>query len=167
MRKGSDKMRGTNKYEIIDAPKKNGMKVSRGDRSIEMSPEVSMQICKQMTDLGTKLISEVGGITVGYFKTQADMYYGELNTYIKNQTIKSDERKIILAQFEKLANEYSDLIKQTENKEKREELFDVYKRLSDTQSEFYLNALRNDNGGNERPEKPNLLKGIKSLFSRK
>ena len=126
-----------------------------------------MQICTQMTTLGTQLISEIGGITVGYFKTQAAMYYGELNTYIQNQTLKSDERKIILGQFEKLSNDYSELIKQTDDKEKKEELFDMYKRLSDIQSTLYLEALKSDNEGNVRPGRPDLLSGLKNLFSRK
>ena len=70
------------------------------------------------------------------------MYYGELNTYIKNQTLKSDERKIILGQFEKLSNDYSELIKQTDDKEKKEELFDMYKRLSDIQKYHWTSIMK-------------------------
>ena len=55
-----------NEYEIVEKTNKKGMTISKGDKSIEMSPEVSMQICTQMATLGTQLISEVGGITVGY-----------------------------------------------------------------------------------------------------
>ena len=57
-----------NEYEIVEKTNKKGMTISKGDKSIEMSPEVSMQICTQMATLGTQLISEVGGITEGYFK---------------------------------------------------------------------------------------------------
>lgn len=156
-----------NKYEIVEEPNKNGMTISKFDKSIEMSPEVSMQICTQIADLGTQLISEAGGITVGYFETQAEMYYGQLNTYIKNQTLKSDERKILLAQFEKLSNDYSEKIMQTDDKEKKEELFNMYKRLSDVQSSLYLEALKTENEGKGIPGKPDLLSGLRNLFSRK
>ena len=49
-----------NEYEIVEKTNKKGMTISKGDKSIEMSPEVSMQICTQMATLGTQLISEVG-----------------------------------------------------------------------------------------------------------
>ena len=33
-----------NEYEIVEKTNKKGMTISKGDKSIEMSPEVSMQI---------------------------------------------------------------------------------------------------------------------------
>lgn len=44
-----------NEYEIVEKTNKKGMTISKGDKSIEMSPEVSMQICTQMATLGTQL----------------------------------------------------------------------------------------------------------------
>ena len=80
--------------------------------------------------------------------------------------MKSDVRKIILGQFEKLSNDYSELIKQTDDKEKKEELFDMYKRLSDIQSTLYLAALKSDNEGNGRPGRPDVLSGLKNFFKK-
>lgn len=61
------------------------------------------------------MISGIGHVTVEYFKTQAAMYYAELNAYIENQTLKSEERKSILKHIEKLTDEYKGLICQTDH----------------------------------------------------
>lgn len=52
---------------------------------------------------------------------------------------------------------------------KKEELFDMYKRLSDIQSTLYLAALKSDNEGNGRPGRPgrpDVLSGLKNFFKK-
>lgn len=157
---------GKNKYEVIETPKNHGMKITKGDRTIEMSPEMTKEACMQMANLGIGFISEVGGVTVEYFKTQADMYYGDLKAFVQNQTLKSEERKQILNQFQQLTSEYSELIKQTDDDDKRVILIDTYKKLSEVTANLYLGALERDGGSIERPRRPDLLAGIKRLFSK-
>lgn len=65
-----------NEIQVIDNYNR-GMSVSKGDRIIEFSPELSQQICTEMISLGTQLISETGRVTIEYFNTQANMYYAE------------------------------------------------------------------------------------------
>ena len=157
---------GKNEYEVMETPKNHGMKITKGDRTVEMSPEMTREVCTQMAALGTQLISVVGGVTIEYFKTQADMYYGELKAFVQNQTLKSDERKQILSEFQQLTRDYSEMIKQTDDSEKRDILIDTYKKLSEVPANLYLGALERDGGSIERPRKPDLLAGIKRLFSR-
>lgn len=157
---------GKKEYEVMETPKNHGMKITKGDRTVEMSPEMTREVCNQMAALGTQLISEVGGVTIEYFKTQADMYYGELKAFVQNQTLKSDERKQILSEFQQLTRDYSEKIKQTDDSEKRDILIDTYKKLSEVLANLYLGALERDGGIIERPRKPDLLAGIKRFFSR-
>ena len=145
-----------NEHGAIEVLGKNGM---------SLSPETSQQICSEMIALGAQLISETGRITVAYFRAQTEMYYGELKAYIENQTLKSNERMIILSAFERTPDEYSKLIAAAADKEKREELINAYKAISEIQSKFYQAALTADSEGMGRPERPNLIRGIKKLFS--
>ena len=143
-----------NEIQVLD--KNRGMRVTKGDRTVEFSPELSQQICTEMISLGTQLISETGCVTVEYFKTQATMYYAELNAYIGNQTLKSEERKSILKSIEKLTDKYAGLINETEDLEKREQLKSTYEFLVDKQSKLYMGALVTD-ASTKMPKKANLL----------
>lgn len=151
-----------NEIQVID--NNRGMRVTKGG-TVEFSPELSQQICAEMISLGTQLISETGRVTVEYFKTQATMYYLELNTYIENQTLKSEERKSILQSIEKLTDKYVDLINETEDFEKREQLKSAYEFFADKQSKLYMDALVTD-ASTRMPKKTSLLDGLKGLFSR-
>ena len=151
-----------NEIQVLD--KNRGMKVTKGDRTVEFSPELSQQICTEMISLGTQLISETGRVTVEYFKTQATMYYAELNAYIGNQTLKSEERKSILKSIEKLTDKYVDLINETEDLEKREQLKSAYEFFADKQAKLYMGALVVDDS-TKMPKKTNLVDGLKGLFS--
>lgn len=157
-------MRKINECEVVES-KKIGMTLRNGDKSIEFAPEISQQICTEMINLGRQFISEKGRITIEYFKVQANMYYEELNAYIKNQTLKSDERKEMLRMIEKITDQYSSLINETDNVEKQEQLKITYDFFVDKQMQMYMNSLKNDES-KERPSKPDLLTGIKRLFSR-
>lgn len=158
-------MSKNNEIKVIDK-KSSAMTVKRGDKSIEFSPELSQQICKEMISLGNQLISETGRVTVEYFKTQANMYYGQLNAYIENQTLKSNERMRMLKMIENLTDKYSSLINETDDVEKQKQLKAAYSFLVDKQTSLYTSALKA--GGNSKsPKKPDLLSGIKRLFSRK
>lgn len=158
-------MEKDNKIQVIDKSS-HGMRVSKGDRTVEFSPELSQQICTGMISLGTQLISETGRVTVEYFKTQASMYYAELNAYIYNQTVKSEERKSILQSIEKLTDTYVDLINETEDLEKREQLKSAYEFFADKQSKLYMGALVTD-ASTQMPKKTNLLSGLRGLFVHK
>lgn len=157
-------MSNMNEIEVVDS-KRNAMTVRKGDKIIEFSPEISKQICTEMISLGMQLISETGRVTVEYFNTQANMYYAQLNAYISNQTLKSNERKDILKMIEKLTDEYSTLINATDDVEKQEQLKATYNFFVEKQTKLYTDALKTD-VGTEMPHKPNLLSGIKRLFSR-
>lgn len=152
-------MNKDNEIQVID--NNQGMRVTKGNGSIELS----QQICSDIVSLGTQLISGTGRITVEYFKTQAAMYCAELNAYIENQALKSEERKSILRQIEKLTDKYTDLINQTDDAEKREQLMSIYELLMNKHSKLYIGALSVD-VSTQMPKKTNLLGGLKGLFSR-
>lgn len=151
--------------QVIDNKQKNGMRVQKGDRIVEMSPEVSVQMVNDLITLGTQLVSETGRVTVEYFETQANMYYGKLNAFISNQTLKSEERRMILQQMEKLTDKYVELINTTDDIEKREQLKSTYEFFSDKQSKLYMEALITDSK-TRIPKKPKLLSGLRNLFLR-
>ncbi len=153
-----------NEIQVIDNYNR-GIRVSSGDRIVEFSTELSQQICTEMISLGTQLISEKGRVTVEYFKTQASMYYAELNAYIGNQTLKSEERKSILKYIEKLTDKYVDLINETEDLEKREQLKSAYEFFADKQSKLYMGSLVTD-ASTQIPKKTSLLSELKGLFVR-
>ena len=158
-------MSENNEIEVIDK-KSVAMTVRKKDRSIEFSPELSQQVCTEMINLANQLISETGRVTVEYFKTQADMYYGQLNAYIGEQTLKSNERMEILREIEVLTDTYSSLINETDDVAKQEQLKSTYNFFVNTQTKLYTTAL--ESGANSKVlEKPDLLSGIKKLFSRK
>ena len=152
-----------NTIQVIDRNK--GMRLTKGGRTVEFSPELSQQICTEMISLGTQLICETGRVTVEYFKTQSAMYYAELNAYFGNQKLKSEERKSILKAIEKLTDKYVDLINETEDLEKREQLKMAYEFFADKQSKLYMGALVTD-ASTQMPKKTNILDGLKGLFSR-
>ncbi len=153
-----------NEVQVIDNYNR-GMSVSKGDRIIEFSPELSQQICTEMISLGTQLISETGRVTIEYFNTQANMYYAELNAYIGNQTLKSEERKSVLKYIEKLTDKYVDLINEAEDLEKREQLKSAYEFFADKQSKLYIDSLVSD-ASTQIPKKTSLLSELKGLFVR-
>ena len=133
-------MSGNNEIEVIDK-KSAAMTVRKGDKSIEFSPELSQQICTEMISLGTQLISETGRVTVEYFKTQANMYYGQLNAYIENQTLKSNERMEMLRMIERLTDKYSSLINETDDVAKQEQLKSTYNFFVDKQTKLYTHIM--------------------------
>lgn len=133
---------------------------------LELSPQFAQQLSVGMIDLGTQLVAEVGHITVEYFKSQIDMYNGELNAYQHNQEIKSEERKILLHEIEKIIDSYSDLMSKTDDKEKIEQLKTASGFLVDKVSEIYMRALECDSK-TKLPERIDILSGIKKLFSKK
>jgi hypothetical protein len=73
----------------------SGLQIRRGSTIFEFDLKALEDICNQMTTLGTEFISESSKVTVEYFRNQSNMYYAQLNAYISNQTMKSDERKQI------------------------------------------------------------------------
>lgn len=162
-----EKFMENNEYDIIKGSEKSEISVFKGEGGIEMPQELSVQICTAMVSLGSQLISETGKITIEYFKTQAEMYYGQLNAIIKNQIIKSNERQKILLEFSKLTDRYIELIERTNKKEEREELKNTYKMFSEIQTKLYMDALKADSGGTEILNRPNLLAGLKKIFAKK
>lgn len=157
-------MRKMNEVDVIE-PKKTAMTIRKGDKTIEFSPEVSQQICAGMISLGTQLISDTGKTAVDYFKTQANMYYGELNAYVSNQTLKSNERKEILKLIEKVTETYISLINETSEVDKQEQLKEAYNFFIEKQTKLYTEALTVD-ARTITPQRPDLLSGIKRLFSK-
>lgn len=151
-------MRKNNEIQVIDK-NNHGMRMRKGDKTVEVSSE----ICQEMATLGTQLISGVGGITVEYFKVQAEIYYAELNTYITERRINSEERRILLQQIEKMLDKYSDLINETDDLEKIEQFKSTYKFFVDTHSKIYMNSLNADLIKTV-PKRENPLSGLISMF---
>ena len=143
--------------EVIE-PQKVAMKVEKGDRTIEFSPELSQQMCIEIIDLGLQVISGAERVTVEYFKNQVDSYCKELDTYIKEKTIDSDERKQILKDIEKIIDRYIDEINQTSN-------FEKDKYFIDKLSNIYIENLR-ESKKTPMPKKTDWFAGVKNLFSR-
>lgn len=153
-----------NEVEVVECSE-SAMTVSKGTDSITFSPDIVLKICEGMIGLGVQLVAETGKVTVEYFQTQANMYYQELDTYIKEQTLYSDERKKVLDVMEKLTDKYSSLISETEDEKKRAQLIEAYDHLYDRQAKLYIEAL--DKVEKKTiPYKPDLLGGIKKLFSK-
>ena len=158
-------MKRKNEMVVAKPEKSYGMRVSRGDTSIEMSPEMTGQIYAEMINLGTELVKETGRVTVEYFKQQSEIYYGQLNAYVSTQSLRSEERRELLRQLDKLTDHYVDLISQEEDFVKKEELQKVYANMASVHSKLYIDALNADNQ-TQMPEKPNLLSGLRGLFAR-
>jgi hypothetical protein len=159
-------MKQENEIQVVGREHTKGMRIQRKDTSIEFSPEFSQHICSELINLGAKFISETGRVSVELFKTQADMYYGQLNAYISGQTLKSDERKIVLKQLEKLIDKYLDLMNKTDDLEKMKLIKSTYESVINAHSKLYLDALDKD-ASTQIPETPNLLKRFRNLFSKK
>ena len=147
----------SNEDNAIEVLNKNGMRLSKGDSHIELSPELSAQVCTKMISLGEQLISETRRITVEYFRTQTEMYFGELKAYIETQQLYSSERREILSMLEDVTRDYSRLIAEAPDKRTRKELIKYYKILSKDKSKLYLEALKAD----KRPQRPSLFRGTK------
>ena len=106
-----------NQIEVIS--KKNaGMRISRGETTIDFSPEATERLCSEIISLGQEFIVETSKMTVEYFQTQANMYYAQLNTYISEQAKYSEERNKVLDQLQELAYHLLELIRQTEDENK-------------------------------------------------
>lgn len=159
-------MRKNNEIQVIDRQSCGGIRVSKADRSIEFSPEISQQICSEIVSLGAQMISGTGKVTVEYFKTQADMYYAELNTYISNQGLKSEERKMILEDSKQATSGLLDLINKAKDSKEREELLVQYERLFNLHAKKYIAALHEDSS-TTRPQKSDLMSGLLRLFGKK
>ena len=151
-----------NEIEVI-SNKEPGLKVKSGNAKIEVSSESLSQICMNFINLGTRYISAAENMTVQYFTSQANMYYGQLNAYIKNQAQKSDERKMILQTLKDLTEHYSDLLSEVaENKKKRNALLDVYENLYSKSANLYKEVL-DKSMKEEIPKAPKMLKGLKGI----
>jgi hypothetical protein len=156
-----------NEVQVLDGKQDYSIRLQRGDNSIDFSPELSQQMCSEIINLGTQLISEAGRVTAEYFNSQVNMYYGQLSAYVEKQRLKSDERKIILSQLESITDKYLEVINETEDTDKREQYMSEYERMANVQSKIYLDALRVDSDSNEVPKIPNLLGGLRKLFHKK
>lgn len=158
-------MKEKDEIEVVEHCSDFGIKITANDKSIDFSPEMSQQICTAMVGLGAQLVAKTGAITVEYFKTQANMYQAELDTYFKNQTLNSDERKMILKQLNETTEEYSKYLKETDDPKKREALKENYLLFYNTSSEMYLKMF--DRHSEERmPGRIDLLHGLRKLLKR-
>lgn len=160
-------MKRENEIEVIERGSRTGhdMKVTKGDKTVEFSPELSQQLCNELISLGEQFIMTTGKVTVEYFNTQANMYYAKLNAFISNQTLKSDERRMIFQHIEKLTDKYVEWMKETDDPKKIELLKSQYTHVIDKHSEIYMNALDRDIG-TKIPSKPDLFKGLKKIFQK-
>ena len=116
--------------------------------------------------LTKSLISGIGNVTIESFKTEADMYYNQLNTYIDKQTINSNERMKILDIIERKTDKFMELIAQTDDVEKIEGIKGAFYPILDKLTNQYSEAL-DKNYKDELPQRPNMLSGLKNFFSRK
>ena len=154
-----------NEIEIVDR-NRGDISLIKGDRSIKVSNAMLQQIYTGMISLGIQFVSETGNVSVEYFKTQSDIYHGQLNAYIENQKIKSNERMDMLRVVEKLTEQYSLLINETDDVIRQEQLKNNYNFFVDKHIKLYTDTL-SFGANQEVPKKPDLLSEIKSFFSRK
>ena len=161
-----------NEVEVIDN-KEWGIKAQKGDTSAEFSLETSQQICDGLLNLGTSFITEAGMMTVEYFRTQAEMYYRDLDRYIQRQQQLGDERVTILQQMNHVGDEWLKRVDKEDNSERRKALLDEYDRLMDKHTNIYMQLLDKHMEKEPLPQTPNLLGGfglfggLKKLLPRK
>ena len=125
-------MNDKNEVEVIDK-KQYGMKVRKGDSEVEVSPEMAGEILDKVMNLGAAYIAGIENVTHQMFMKTSEMYYEQLDAYLKNQTIKSNERKMMLQKLNELTDKYSDLINETDDVEKKELLMKTYKFFAEEQ----------------------------------
>ena len=145
---------------------KKGLSYSTGSRNIELSQEATARICGELVTLATSFIAETGKITVETFRTQANIYYAQLNAYVNNQTLKSEERQIILNKLDKITDKFMNLIEQANTKEEKKELMNVYKEISSVHTKLYTDALEIDSNS-PIPKAPNFFGLLKNAFKNK
>ena len=159
-------MKKTNgEIEVIE-PQRTAMRIEKGDKIIEFSPELSQQICTEIIDLGSRLISGAERMTIEYFKSQVDSYSKQLDAYIESKKITSEERKGMLEKIEKAIDNYMCMINQVNNLENGKEYREVLELTIDTWSNLYIKALK-VNAKEKMPEKTNWFVGLKNLFTKK
>ncbi|MFR6592095.1 hypothetical protein [Catenibacterium sp.] len=158
-------MNDKNEVEVIDK-KQYGMKVRKGDSEVEVSPEMAGEILDKVMNLGAAYIAGIENVTHQMFMKTSEMYYEQLDAYLKNQTIKSNERKMMLQKLNELTDKYSDLINETDDVEKKELLMKTYKFFAEEQEKLYITALDKD-VTTSVPKPPKLFGGLKKLLSKK
>jgi hypothetical protein len=141
----------------------SGFQIQYGDIVVGVDSKTLEDICNRMVELGMELISEPGKVTVEYFRNQSIMYYAQLNAYISNQTLKSNERKNTLNLIMELANNYGDLINRTDAKDKIEALKFCYEKAMDSYTESYRQLLGSD-VESQIPEPRSLLRELQKIF---
>lgn len=154
-----------NQIEVI-SNKNTGMRISRGETTIDFSPEATERICSEIISLGQEFIAETSKMTVEYFQTQANMYYAQLNAYISVQAEYSKERNKILDQLQDLSYDCLKLIMQTEDKNKIDAIKKVHEDKIKGMIDYYTINLEKSIQ-KEIPKRRSLLKDLKQLFSNK
>ena len=148
-----------NDCEPIDISSSVGIRVSRDGKTLECSPEMAQRICNNVVDIAVQFISTAGTVTIEYIKEQGNMYYAQLDTFITEKALNSDERKLILTSINKLIDKIIELADQSNDSEKIVHLESMIKMYSN----LYEKALSED-AKIEMPKKPKLLKGVRKLF---
>jgi len=154
------------KYEmqVMNSKAESGMRIKKGDKSLEFSPEISQQICGELTSLAVQLISGAERITVDYFKNQSNLYLSELSAYMSAQTYQSEERKKMLEDANQAVLSLTETIKETDDVDKIEAIKSVCEMILEKRNQAYLKAL-DKNITDSRPKRPNLLEGLSNLFT--
>lgn len=134
-------------------------------KNIDFSSEISQQICTAMVGLGAQLVAKTGAITVEYFRTQANMYQAELDTYLKNQTLNWDELKMILKQIDETKEEYGKYLKETDDPKRREVLKEIYMLFCTISFGMSLKML-DRHSVEQVPKRVDLLHGLRKLLKR-
>lgn len=78
------------------------------------------------TGIARDFAGSISQVTLEYFNAQQNIYYEDLNAYIKDRQLKSSERLLILQDLSKMNESY---LKQLENAETDSEIEQVKKKL--------------------------------------
>lgn len=119
------------------------------------------------TGIARDFAGSISQVTLEYFNAQQNIYYEDLNAYIKDRQLKSSERLLILQDLSKMNESY---LKQLENAETDSEIEQVKKKLVVLEKrwndvkELYVESLNADYAA-AKPQRPDLISGIRSFFS--
>ena len=153
---------GKNEIQEVTPQKKHGLKISRGNTTLEFSPEQTEQICNNIMELGRQFISQTTELTLEAFDKEVAAYYRQLDTYLQNAMDDSNERKGILQKINQLTDQFLQEMNNAEDNEEWERCKKTYEVVMERQEKLYFGNLEQRN--NSIPQPP---KFFARLFGRK
>lgn len=159
---------GKNEIQEVTPQKKHGLKISRGNTTLEFSPEQTKQICNDIKELGNQFISQTTELTLQGFEAELAAYYGRLDVYIEQQAKYSEDRKKILQEMDGVTDFWMKKMDEAENSEKWERAKESYKAVVTLNTKRYLEVLKAQSESESVPDTPNIFGNFfRGIFNRK